>query len=142
MSDFNSIESFYSSIIQDLGIALREALDEGIKLAHDYIITEWYSTYTPKEYIRLNLMMDSLKTRYKLMGDTLEAEIYIDEGIHPASNSQPQTFENLHNWFASGGRFGQEHEHVMDFTADNLITNGRAFDIIMNTLKSKGYDFQ
>jgi hypothetical protein len=142
MAEFNSVEDFYSSLIQELGIALREALEEAKQIAYDYIITNWYQKYPVHEYERLNLMIDSLQSKYEIQGDSLVATLYIkNDELHPVSNSWNKnevTYEYLYEWFSENYRETPILEHTQEVLDDMKIL----VNIIRDTLKSKGYDFE
>lgn len=142
MADFNSIEEMYADVIKNLGIALREALEETKQIAYDYIITNWYSKYQPEEYQRLNLMIDSLQSKYEIQGNSLVAILYIkNDELHPISNSwnkKEVTYEYLYEWFSEN--YGEVP--ILEHTQDTLDDMKILVNIIRDTLKSKGYDFE
>ncbi|HBA03766.1 MAG TPA: hypothetical protein DCW51_07370 [Clostridium sp.] len=141
MADFNSLGEAYSDIIQNLGVALRDALEKAKEVAYEYIIKQWYGKYDQGEYERLGLMLDSLQTEYKLNGSSLEATLFIRNDIlHPSSNSwnkKPVSFSYLYDWF-SGYR---EEQDILDYTQEQLDDLNIFVNIIRDTLKKAGYDF-
>jgi len=141
MADFNSIEEMYADLIKNLGIALKEALEESKQIAYDYIITNWYSKYQPEEYERLNLMIDSLQSKYEIQGNSLVATLYIkNDELHPVSNSWNKnevTYEYLYEWFSEN----YNETPILEHTQDTLDDMKLLVNIIRDTLKSKGYDF-
>jgi hypothetical protein len=141
MADFNSIEDFYSNLIQDLGESLRKALEEAKTIAYEYIITNWYTKYHVDEYERLGLMLDSLQSKYEIQGDSLVATLYIkDDELHPVSNSWNKnevTYEYLYEWFSEN----YKETPILEHTQEKLDNMKVFVNIIRDTLKSKGYDF-
>lgn len=146
MSNFNSINDFYKDMIEDLGIALRDTLENVKTHAIEYIITNWYSKYPQGDrentYNRLGLMLESLQSKYELQGNNLIAYLYIkNDSLHPSSNSwneNPITYEELYQWFSS--YYGEQDilENAQEYIDESKIL----VNIIRDTLKSKGYDFQ
>jgi|GEM_PF-4753488 len=142
MADFNSIEDFYSDLIQTLGIALRDALEEAKQIAYDYIITNWYTKYPVNEYERLGLMLDSLQSKYEIQGNSLIAILYIkNDELHPVSNSwnkKEVTYSYLYEWFSEN----YQEKPILEHTQEQLEDLKVFVNIIRDRLKSKGYDFQ
>jgi arsenate reductase-like glutaredoxin family protein len=146
MANFNSVADFYSDLIQQLGEALRNALEMAKSHAIDYIIVNWYNKYPEKDkedaYHRLNLMTDSLLSKYELKGNELIAYLYIkDDELHPASNSwnkKPISYEELYKWYHEN--YGEQD--ILENTQEYIDEARILVDIIRDTLKSKGYDFE
>lgn len=141
MGNFNSIEDFYSNLIKDLGVALKEALETAKQVAYDYIVTEWYQKYEPQVYERLGLMLESLQTEFKLNGNNLEAILYVRQDMHPASNSynsNPISFDDLYEWFAEA----YQSKDILEHTNEQMNDIHSFVNIIRDTLKSKGYNFE
>lgn len=138
--DFNSIDEVCSDIIQTLGVALRDALQEAKQIAYDYIITNWYSKYQVEEYERLGLMLDSLQSKFEIQGDSLIATLYIkNDEMHPVSNSwnkKEVTYEYLYEWFSEN----YKEKGILQHTQEQLDDLNTFVNIIRETLKSKGYD--
>jgi hypothetical protein len=144
--DFNSIEEMRRQMIKNIEIGARKALEYGQERAYEYIINEWYRKHHNEKYIRLNLMIQSLKIKITTNNDGVEAILYISDELHPPSNSynrNPISFEELYEWFANG--FGGETEpnkDIMEYTYEELIMAKSAFDIIKHNLIEEGFDFQ
>jgi len=144
--DFNSLESAYSDIIKNAGMALRDILENVKTHAIEYIITNWYSKYPQGDkentYDRLGLMLESLQSRYELQENTLIAYLYIkNDSLHPASNSwneKPITYEELYQWFSE--YYGEQD--ILENTQEYIDESKILVNVIRDTLKGKGYDFQ
>lgn len=141
MSDFNSVEEAYSSIITHLGEALYKALEKAKTIAIDYIITQWYGKYDEGDYHRLELMKESLQTKYVINGSSLEATLFVRDDLkHPTSNSwnkNPVTFAYLYDWFSE--YYGEQG--ILEYTQEQLDDLKVFVNIIQSELKKAGFDF-
>lgn len=143
--DFDSIDSFYSNLVQTMGIALKEAMEEARKKAYEYIENEWYGRYNPKFYSRTSALLNSLEIDYEMVGNEMIATLYVIDEQHPESNSWTyRNFDEVYEWFAKGEAYGEERYgenlDVIKYTQEELFETREIFNIIKSVLSSYGFD--
>lgn len=140
--DFNSIDSFYSNLVQTMGIALKEAMEKAREKAYEYIENEWYDKHHNRYYNRTMELLNSLQIDYEMVGNEMIAILYIKGGKHPKSNSWTyRSFEELYEWFEDG--FGEEtdgNEDILEYTQRAMFETREIFNIIKTVLGSYGFD--
>lgn len=143
----STLDEIYKKLMDDALSALDKVMDEGKKLAIEYIEREWYGKYDPVYYDRTMDMLDSLCVDVKIKNNNkIEAILYVREDVHQRSNSTysyNRTFAEIYEWFATGqatgeDRYGQELDAIK-FTKEQLVDVGVALDIIKNTFASRGF---
>lgn len=140
--NFRNIEDLHEEILKQLEISLKAAMEEGVRLAKEYIKDKFYGTYEPSYYIRVktNNMLDSIDVDYDIKGDTLIAKLFIKDEKHPKSNSwTDRTFEEIAIWFAEGAYGRSEGYDVIKYTKEQLADLKVALNIIKKTLKKAGF---
>ena len=141
MATFNSLEKVYADIMKNLGIALRDTLEEAKTIAYEYILRQWYNKYPVKEYERLGLMLDSLQSKYEIKNNTLIATLYIkNDELHSVSkswNKKEVTYEYLYEWFSEN----YKEQGILDYTQEQLDDLQIFINIIRDTLNKAGYNF-
>ena len=80
MQVFESVADFEKFVLDCCKVAVTNA-EEKIHKTIDTFLKQYYSEFTPREYIRTNQLLHSLvKTGVKSTGNGYEAEVYFDVG--------------------------------------------------------------
>ena len=80
MQVFESVADFEKFVLDCCKVAVANA-EEKIHKTIDTFLKQYYSEFTPREYIRTNQLLHSLvKTGVKSTGNGYEAEVYFDAG--------------------------------------------------------------
>ncbi|NRU52565.1 hypothetical protein [Clostridium beijerinckii] len=148
MSEFNSVEDFYTQLQTNIGETLRDEAEKIKEIIQDYMVTVIYTSYAPEIYERTYELLNSIIIDYRISGSEYIAEIKIDpQMLQSPSNSyneNPLPITEIAELFAEGRgykRNGRKMDVIGD-TYENYVEVGNALKDIIGMLKSKGYDFE
>lgn len=144
----NQLSNIYSKILSATEEGMNKALQEAVKIASDYIRTEWYGKHPnglndnfENTYKRTGELLNSLKIKCTRTNNGVIGELYISNELHSPSNSwnqNPVSFNELYGWFEQN----YQKQGILNFTREYLITTGEALNIIKKTLKENGINIQ
>ena len=119
-----------------------DKMAERVEQTLNYFLQEYYSSYDPVYYRRLNDFLHSaVKVEPKVVGNKVVASVYID--TDSMNNYYDATGEQVARWANEGTHGGtiqgNNTPHVWDDTMDETVNNGELLKLAVDYLKSNGF---
>lgn len=143
----SDLDRIYKEILKQVEVGMQEALDEGKRIAKEYMRDYLYGTYQPHLYKRLcenGGLLDAIKSRVILNGNNIIGELYIQEGNHPQSRLNDRSYRALFDFFAEGHGYARDGVEidVINNLEELWLESNKALNIILNHLKSQGFNIK
>lgn len=122
-------------------VKMVDKLAERVYETLNYFLQEYYDSYDPVSYRRINdFLYSAVKVEPKIKGNKVVASVYIDtESMDNYYNATGEQVAEWANQGLHGGLYtGSNTPHVWDGTMKETVNNGELLKLAVQYLKSRG----
>ena len=119
-----------------------DKMAERVEQTLNYFLQEYYNSYDPVYYRRLNDFLHSVvKVEPKVVGNKVVASVFIDtDSMNNYYNATGEQVAAFANEGTHGGTIpGNNTPHVWDDTLKETVDNGELLKLAIEYLKSQGF---